>query len=269
MALPHPNGPASLLGLRRLAKRVPGARAFVLWLKKKKLETDFKRDFAEFKKLAGGTTPRFPLEWKSRLPMLEEKGGTTDFDRHYIYHPAWAARILARTRPSVHVDISSILHFASLVSAFFPVRFYDYRPADLCLTNLECDRADLSALPFKDCSIESLSCMHVVEHIGLGRYGDPLDPDGDIKAMRELTRVLSAGGSLLFVVPLGKPKICFNAHRIYSYDQVMCGFSELKLEEFSLIPDDPQAGGLIQNATREMSDAQAYGCGCFWFRRKN
>jgi len=47
--------------------------------------------------------------------------------------------------------------------------------------------------------------MNVVEHVGLGRYGEPLDPEGDIKAMRELRRVLAPGGSLLFVVPVGRP----------------------------------------------------------------
>jgi hypothetical protein len=59
--------------------------------------------------------------------------------------------------------------------------------------------------------------MHVIEHIGLGRYGEALDPDGDLKAIRELVRVLAAGGNLLVVVPVGRPRIQFNAHRIYDY----------------------------------------------------
>jgi hypothetical protein len=109
--------------------------------------------------------------------------------------------------------------------------------------------------------------MHVVEHIGLGRYGDPLDPDGDLKAISELKRVMAVGGSLLFVAPIGKSRIMFNAHRIYSYDQIMSYFSDLEAKEFTLIPDDPQDGGLINNATKEMADAQRYGCGCFWFRK--
>ncbi|MGB9180439.1 MAG: DUF268 domain-containing protein, partial [Pyrinomonadaceae bacterium] len=191
----------------------------------------------------------------------------TDFDRHYIYHPAWAARVLAQTRPDSHVDISSSLHFCTLVSAFIPVKFYDYRPAKLQLSNLTSEAADLHALPFEDGSIASLSCMHVVEHIGLGRYGDPLDPLGDLKAIKELTRVLARGGSLLFVVPIGKPKVMFNAHRIYSYEMVLNAFAELALEEFALIPDSAQLGGLIYNATREMADAQTYGCGCFRFKK--
>jgi hypothetical protein len=63
--------------------------------------------------------------------------------------------------------------------------------------------------------------MHVVEHVGLGSYGDSLDPNGDLKAMSELKRVLSINGNLLFVVPVGKPRVMFNAHRIYSYEQII------------------------------------------------
>jgi SAM-dependent methyltransferase len=174
---------------------------------------------------------------------------------------------LAQTNPEYHVDISSFIYFGALVSSFIPVRYYDYRPADLQLNNLTSDAADLLRLPFENGSIKSLSSMHVVEHVGLGRYGDPVDPAGDLKAIAELKRVLAAGGSLLFVVPVGKPKIMFNAHRIYSYDQIMEYFAELELMEFALIPDAPQNGGLIRNATKEMASAQTYGCGCFWFRK--
>ena len=95
--------------------------------------------------------------------------------------------------------------------------------------------------------------MHVAEHIGLGRYGDPLDPDGDLKAMGELKRVLAPGGLLLFVVPVGQPRVCFNAHRIYSYGQIVEAFAKLYLEEFALIPDDSIDGGLIINATAEFA----------------
>lgn len=228
----------------------------------------FLREFRAFKKMMSGSEARFSLEWQDRHVCMNDRTATTAFDRHYIYHPAWAARVLARTRPACHVDFSSSLHFCSMLSAFVPVKFYDYRPAELDLSNLSSEAADLLALPFDDQSIDSLSCMHVVEHVGLGRYGDPLDPDGDLKAIAELKRVLAPGGSLLFVVPVGKPKIMFNAHRIYSYEQVMRYFAGLHLQEFALIPDDPADGGLVYNAAPEMADAQSYGCGCFWFIRQ-
>ena len=51
-------------------------------------------------------------------------------------------------------------------------------------------------------------------------YLSPIDPEGDLKAVKELSRVVTKGGSLLFVVPVGKPRIQFNAHRIYSYKKI-------------------------------------------------
>lgn len=212
---------------------------------------------------------RFQIRLRDQYPCLLDNTAYTGFDKHYIYHPAWAARILAQTMPSFHVDISSTLNFCSLVSAFIPVKFYDYRPAELYLNNLSMGSADILSLPFEDASIESLSCMHVVEHIGLGRYGDPLDPEGDLKAISELKLVLKPAGNLLFVVPIGGiPKIMFNAHRIYTYKQIIDYFSDLNLVEFSLIPDGPEERGLIENATQEMADECSYGCGCFWFRKE-
>jgi SAM-dependent methyltransferase len=170
-------------------------------------------------------------------------------------------------RPEVHVDISSSLHFVSMISAFIPVRFYDFRPPDLVLEGLNCERADLLALPFPDRSVPSISCMHVVEHIGLGRYGDSLDPDGDLKAIRELERVVAPGGTLLFVTPVGKPLLRFNANRIYSVDEVVKQFPALDLVEFTLIPEHPDGGAPVRNATPEQASHERYGCGCFWFRR--
>lgn len=227
----------------------------------------FRSELSTFEELASRSTVRFPFSREDLYPQLSDATATTGFDRHYVFHPAWAARILAETKPREHVDVSSTLYFCAIVSAFVPIRFHDYRPANLDLSNLASKPGDLLELPFATGSVESLSCMHTVEHVGLGRYGDALDYDGDLKAMAELKRVLAPGGNLLFVVPVGKPKIMFNAHRIYGHDQVIEAFADLKLREFALIPDDPKDGGLIRNATKSQADAQAYGCGCYWFQK--
>lgn len=220
----------------------------------------------QFIKLKKYNRPRFLLNLRNLHLCLFEFTPNTGFDRHYIYHTAWASRILAQTRPKLHTDISSSLYFVSNISAFIRVEFYDYRPAKLSLSGLHCHQGDVCALPFADDSINSISCMHVVEHVGLGRYGDPLDYDGDIKAIDELKRVVAPGGTLLFVVPVGgKSVIKFNAHRIYTYRQVVDMFEGFCMKEFSLIPDNEQDGGLILQATEAQSDLQFYGCGCFWF----
>ncbi|MDB5239125.1 MAG: putative SAM-dependent methyltransferase [Candidatus Parcubacteria bacterium] len=227
-----------------------------------------RRQFDEFRASKAGGARGFSLNWKERWLIAGENTNVTRFSAHYIYHPAWAARVVARTRPQEHVDISSTLHFCSIVSAFVPVKFYDYRPANIHLSNLFSGKADLTALPFETGSIQSLSCMHTIEHIGLGRYGDPIDPDGDLKSIKELQRVLKPGGSLLFVVPVGRPRIIWNAHRIYSHAQVLSYFTGFDLKEFYLIPDNAAETSPIEHATQAQSDAQKYGCGCFWFVKK-
>jgi hypothetical protein len=221
----------------------------------------FIRDWSRFR---NKNDKRFSLRYRDVHPCLKDKVSTTPFDQHYTYHPAWAARVLAKTRPSQHIDVSSILNFSAVVSAFIPTKFYDYRPAHLELNNYASDFADLKKLPFENNSVESISCMHTIEHIGLGRYGDELDVRGDIKAIDELTRVTALNGTILFVTPVGSPKIEFNAHRIYSFEQITEYFKGCELVEFALIPD---AGGLIVNADPALVAQQKYGCGCFWFKK--
>lgn len=231
-----------------------------------KLKADFDKDLQSFIQLQNASKQRFALSMDELEPYLNDKTSYTWFDRHYIYHPAWAARIVKQIDPGYHVDISSTLNFCAITSAFVPVKFYDYRPANLILDGLSSDRADLTNLHFEDNSIHSLSCMHTVEHIGLGRYGDPLDYDGDLKAMRELSRVVAKGGNLLFVTPVGgKARIMYNAHRIYTRDMVIASFPDLTLKEFTLIPENEEDGGLIVNPSDEVLNKQKYGCGCFWF----
>ena len=79
-----------------------------------------------------------------------------------------------------------------------------------------------------------------------------------------MKRVLKPGGDLLFVTPVGKPKIEFNAHRIYSYEQIVTYFAPLTLKEFSLVND---SGVMLLNADPGVVKEQQYGCGCFWFKK--
>ena len=249
--------------IKKLVKKL-GAnylKYIVRYIKNKKL---YKKEYKIFKSTPG---KRFLVEDKDKYPCLNDKNNTTSFDKHYTYHTAWAARKVKDINPAEHVDISSLTYFSTLVSAFIPIKFYDYRPTLIELDNFSCHHADITDLPFASNSVKSLSSMHVVEHIGLGRYGDPLDVDGDLKAIKELKRVLANDGYLLFVVPIGgTAKIMFNAHRIYSYQQVIDYFNDFELLEFTLIPDQ-SSEGLIVDATEKQSDNQNYGCGCFMFKK--
>lgn len=237
---------------------------------KSSLSGFYRKQFDTLVQQAKQSSIRFRLDKKDVQLFVHEATTQTNFDRHYIYHPAWATRIILHSKVASHIDISSTLHFCSMLSAMLPVRFYDYRPAALLLSGLSCDAADLTALPFEDDSILSLSCMHTVEHIGLGRYGDPLDYDGDLKAMKELARVLAIGGNLLFVVPVGNESVIyFNGHRVYHPDAIKSLFKQegLTLHEFVLIPEDGHDGGLVKEPHAELIAKQHYACGCFWFTK--
>jgi len=224
--------------------------------------------FGRFTRRQAAERPDARARLREIVPCLADSTATTGYDRHYVLHTAWAARILRRISPSEHVDISSSLYFVAIASAFVPIRFYDLRPAALGLENCDSGVADIQRLPFSDRSVESLSCMHVIEHIGLGRYGDPLDPNGDTKAIAELRRVVKPGGNLLIVVPVGRQRVQFNAHRVYAPDAVPRFFQDCRLAEFAVIPDDPRLGTLLRDADPEAYRDADYACGCYWFVKR-
>lgn len=198
---------------------------------------------------------------------LSDRSLKTPFDTHYIYHTAWAARTLKKINPTVHIDVSSLLYFSTILSAFIPVEFYDYRPVDIFLSNLKSDANNLFNLNFESNTIESISCMHTIEHIGLGRYGDLVDLNGDQKAISELKRVVQTGGNLIIVVPMGKPRIVYNAHRVYSFNNFIKLFPEFSLIEFAFIPDDGKKTGILINPEINEVQNSNYGCGCLWLRK--
>jgi len=78
-----------------------------------------------------------------------------------------------------------------------------------------------------------------VEHSGLGRYGDELDPNGDIKAMKVLLDKTRVGGLCFLAVPMGKDEILWNAHRVYGrirFNRLIDGWEIV--ESFGFIDSD-------------------------------
>ncbi|MBV8210703.1 MAG: DUF268 domain-containing protein [Burkholderiaceae bacterium] len=197
-------------------------------------------------------------------PCLWDRSGTTPFDSHYLYQGAWLARRLAETRPQHHVDVASSALTISVLSAFVPTTFVDVRPLEVALSRLESIRGELYALAFESESVASISCLHVIEHVGLGRYGDPLDPIGHERAAQELARVLATGGRLYVSTPVGRERVCFNAHRVFSARTVVRLFAGLNLREFSLVGDDSR---LHEHQQLDAAAQLDYGCGLFIFEK--
>lgn len=214
----------------------------------------------KYEKLPGAE----PLSAIDAYPCLHDRTATTGIDAHYFYQGVWAMRKIQESGAVEHVDVGSLVSFVGLLSTFLKVIFIDIRPASIRLKKFESRQGSVLDMPFADNSITSLSCLHVAEHIGLGRYGDPLDPQGTKKATHELSRVLALNGNLYFSLPIGKPRVCFNAHRIHSPGQILEYFSELKLIEFSGVTD---VGEFVENISPSTLESANYACGMFHFTK--
>jgi SAM-dependent methyltransferase len=187
----------------------------------------------------------------------------------YLMHCGWAARKLASAQPWCHADFGSYLYFAAIASAIVAeFKYHDIRPYNMPLQGLTSISADLTKLPYEDEALESVSCLHVLEHVGLGRYGDQVDSMGDVKAARELARVLAPGGYLIFVVPVNRRAgVVWNAHRHYTYAQVLDElFPDLILREFTLVTQlDVIVSADPDNIVENPGNVED--TGCFWFQK--
>ena len=205
-----------------------------------------------------------PLSWDDDYPQLWDRVRASPYDSHYFFQDVWAAHRIAELKPAEHIDVGSRVDLVGFLTALTAVVFVDIRPLEVDVPGLTSIAGSVLELPFADRSIASLSCLHVAEHIGLGRYGDPLDPDGTLKAVVELQRVLAPDGQLLFSLPVGEPRVEFNAHRILAPAAVVDAFTELALEEFSGVDD---AGHFARNRQLHELTGADYACGMFRLRR--
>jgi len=166
------------------------------------------------------------------FPCLLDNTSHTPLEPTYFFQDSWAAKKIFDLKPQHHYDIGSSAKTIGILSQFVPITMIDIRPIELELPNLFFKKGSILNLPYEDNSINSLSSLCVVEHIGLSRYGDPLDPFGSEKAIKEIKRVLAVGGVVLFSVPVdSENKIYFNAHRAFTREYLLSLFSDMELLE--------------------------------------
>lgn len=208
---------------------------------------------------------KFPLSLRDVALIVSDYGDSAgEASGHYFHMDLWAARKIHARRPREHFDVGSRIDgFIAHVLTFMPVTVLDIRPLESKIEGLRFVRGDATDLAsFADGSIDSISSLHAVEHFGLGRYGDPIDPDACFKAMASLARVLAPGGRLYFAVPIGRERVEFNAHRVFSPSTIVQAFSALDVVSFSAVDD---RGDFVAVAdTRGWDDAE-YSCGLFEF----
>lgn len=197
-------------------------------------ESFFKRDKIRYNSL--NTRKNFIARDENDWPVIRDKFAEAGSINNYFWQDLWAARLIHQNLPEVHYDIGSRLDgfIAHVLSFGIPVKMIDIRPFPEEVEGLDTivgDATDL--LEFADDSIESLSALCSIEHFGLGRYGDPIDPEACFKCFKAIQRKLKPGGNLYLSLPIGKERVEFNAHRVFYASTVVECFDDLRLLEFS------------------------------------
>ena len=201
-----------------------------------------------------------PLRW---YPCLNDTQSRQRVD-YYFYQDSWAARQVFREMPPWVVDIGSTVLLAGILSQFAPCVSVDVRPISARLEGLETVSASALALPFADASIPCLTTMCVLEHIGLGRYGDPLNPRGTVDAVAEISRVLAHGGVVVYSVPVGSAQLEFNANRRFYLEEARSLFDGWdKIDDCLLTPVPTPISAVSQKMLMSMRDPIA----CFCLRK--
>ena len=225
---------------------------------KSKALLSFFKDCSKYKSLANNKN--FLLSTSDLYPRLFDNTKTTKVDPVYFYQNTWCAKKIFEAKPTHHYDVGSSAEFIGIVSQFVSTTMVDIRPLPVSLPSLFFKEGSILKLPFADKSLSSLSSICVIEHIGLGRYGDPLDPFGSEKAAKELSRILARGGSLYISVPIdSENKVYFNAHRAFTRNYALELFDGLKLEEEKYI-----YGNTIYDA---YDPRKGFGTGLYHFKK--
>ncbi len=214
-----------------------------------------------------------PWKLSFTMPCFHDKsdfGGVASGD--YFHHDLLVSQKIFAALPTQHADVGSRIDgFVAHVAAYRPIEVFDIRPLNSHPKNIVFKQANLMELPaaLKN-YCDSLSCLHALEHFGLGRYGDPIDIDGYVKGFESLYQMLKPNGTLYFSVPIGVERVEFNAHRVFSVQTVLAlAKDRLELVDFSYVDDrgdlheSPQ---LTQDLIDQSFDLQ-YGCGIFEFRK--
>lgn len=208
-------------------------------------------------------------------PVLNERFVPSGTMRgHYFHQDLYVARCIYAAKPLRHVDVGSRTDgFVAHVAVFRPIEVLDIRPMESKVNNVLFKQADLMQLPAEmERYCDSLSSLHVVEHFGLGRYGDPVNYYGHLAAIENFARMLQPGGTFYFSTPIGPQRIEFNAHRVFSVAyllQILAPYFEVS--SFSFVDEE---GHFHENVALEANLLAenygcTYGCGIFVLTRKN
>jgi SAM-dependent methyltransferase len=202
-------------------------------------------------------------------PMLGERfSDSGTMSGAYFHQDLLVAKKIFTNNPVKHIDIGSRVDgFVAHVATFREIEIVDIRSQESKVKNITFIQLDLMKLPdnFVNC-YDSVSSLHAIEHFGLGRYGDPVDYFGHLKALENIYKILRIGGRFYFSVPIGEQRIEFNAHRVFSVEYLLSLFKDkYKIQSFSYVDDQ---GNLFEDVDLDVKDVHNnfnchYGCGIF------
>lgn len=159
----------------------------------------------------------------------------------YFYQDLYVAQRIYFNSPVRHIDVGSRIDgFVAHVASFRKIEVIDIRPMTDIIPNVSFLQADLMTcrddiLPN---STDSVSCLHALEHFGLGRYGDPINYEGYLLGFKNITKLLKKGGKFYFSVPLGEQRIEFHAHRVFSLSYLLDLIQvNYRIDYFSYVDD--------------------------------
>lgn len=206
-----------------------------------------------------------------QTPILADRylgGGTAT--GHYFHQDLHVARRIYQSKPDRHVDVASRVDgFVAHVATFRPIEVFDIRHIDAEVPNITFRQRDITKPdPAYDGYTDSLSCLHVVEHFGLGRYGDDVDYWGHLRGWENLARMVRPGGVFYFSVPIAEHRrIDFDAHRALDVPYILNEMvrDEFDVAGFSYVDD---RGAFHHDVDVDSDDARRtyglrYGCGIF------
>jgi hypothetical protein len=220
------------------------------------------RDLVKWKK-QGGQTDRYAV----RLTNYNEPAGNAE--SQYFHQDLIVAQKVYEDKPTKHLDFGSRIDgFVAHVASFREIDVMDVRALETGVhQNIKFCQSDIMN-PQNLEKYDSVSCLHTIEHVGLGRYGDNLKVDGHWVALKNLISLVSKGGRFYISFPVEvKDTVYFNAHRTFSVatlpenDLVK---SELRLIQFDIVDSKNK---LHFNQKYKDWLELASGCGIYTFEK--
>lgn len=196
--------------------------------------TFFEQDMEKYQSL--NKRKNFDIQKNCLWPVVSDKYADAGTIENYFWQDFWAAKLIRKSGVKEHFDIGSRIDgfISHLLVMGIDVTMIDVRNFPKQVEGLHTIIDDATTLrQVADESIGSLSALCSLEHFGLGRYGDTVDPEACFKCFTNIQKKLKKGGHLYISVPVGKERVEFNAHRIFYPATVVDAFADMQLIEFS------------------------------------